>query len=131
MFRNTLQVVKTQNELIKKQQSEIEYKEDVIINLIDAITLADKRQVLNRVVKHKGANYQDRWRELYKQFEMKYHINLTVRLENYNKAYKPKLSSKLDYIDKVLSKLPELFDIACKLYENDIKELTEEMYALV
>lgn len=130
LFRSTLETVRKQNQLILKQQKEIEYKEDIIINLIDEVELAEKRQVLNRVVRHNNANFQERWQELYKQFEMKYHIDLDKRLEGYNSSHKPKLKSKLEYIDKILGKLPELYEIACKLYESDIKELTEHIYGL-
>jgi prophage antirepressor-like protein len=130
MFRGTLETVRKQNELIVKQQKELQYKEDVIIGLVDDVELAEKRQVLNRVVRYKNANFQQRWQELYKQFEMKYHIDLNLRLIAYNSVHKPKLKSKIDYIDKVMNKVPELYEIACKLYENDIKELTEQMYKL-
>ena len=76
-------------------------------------------------------NYSQRWNELYKQFEMKYHIDLKRRFNTYNENNKPKLKNKLDYIDKVLNKIPELYEIACKLYENDVKELVKEMYGIV
>jgi prophage antirepressor-like protein len=130
LFKSTLQVVKSQNVIIQNQQKEISHKEEVIIGLVDNVGLADKRQVLSRVVRHNGANFQERWQELYRQFEMKYHISLNKRLATYNEDRKPKLKNKLDYIDKVMDKLPELYEIACKLYENDIKELTDEMYEL-
>jgi prophage antirepressor-like protein len=130
MFKSTLQTVRKQNELIVKQQEEITHKEDVIIGLVDQVTLADKRQILNRVVRYKGANFQERWRELYRQFSMKYHIDLTKRFESYNLSHKPKVKSKVDYIDKVMNKIPELYEIACKLYENDVKELASQIYQL-
>ncbi|MNJ51975.1 hypothetical protein D3C77_472910 [compost metagenome] len=131
MFRSTLATVRNQNKLIQEQQQEISYKEDVIIGLVDEIDLADKRQILNRVVRKAGTDkVQSRWNELYNQFEMKYHINLKRKLEAYNAVHKPKLKNKLDYIDKVLNKLPELYEIACKIYESDIKELISEMYQL-
>ncbi len=130
LFKNTLQTVRLQNQKILEQQKDIEHKEDVIIGLVDKVTLAEKRQILNRVVRYKGANFQERWRELYKQFEMKYHIDLTKRFEAYNANNKPKMKNKVDYIDKVMNKIPELYEIACKLYENDIKELAEQIYLL-
>jgi hypothetical protein len=113
-----------------KQQEEIEHKENVIIGLVDEVTLAEKRQILNRVVRYKGANFQERWRELYRQFEMKYHINLNQRFEAYNLTHKPKMKNKVDYIDKEMNKIPELYEIACKLYENDVKELAAQIYEL-
>lgn len=79
---------------------EVVHKEDVIIGLVDEISLAEKRQLINRVVRSGGGNKaRDRWNELYKQFELKYHINLKVRLNTYNEKNKPKLTGKIDYID--------------------------------
>ena len=131
LFKGTLETVRKQNEVIAEQKKTIEHKEDVIIGLVDEINLAQKRQVLVRVVKYKTSNYRERWNELYKQFEMKYHIDLKRRFNTYNENNKPKLKNKLDYIDKVLNKIPELYEIACKLYENDVKELVKEMYGIV
>lgn len=130
LFKTTLQTVRQQNELILKQQKEIQHKEDVIIGLVDNVELAEKRQILNRVVRYKNANFQERWAELYRQFNMKYHIDIEKRFQAYNRDNKPKMKSKLDYVDKVMNKIPELYEIACKLYENDIKELTEQMYSI-
>lgn len=113
-----------------KLTNEVIYKEDVIINLVDSISTADKRQVLNRVVRKGGKNYSERWNALYKEFEAKYHCDVKRRMDNYNENHKPKLRNKLDYIDKVMNKIPELYEIACKLYENDVKELVSEMYYL-
>ena len=138
IFKSTLETVRKQNEIIASQKKTIEnqnqdlmHKEDVIIGFVDEIDLAKKRQVLNRVVRYKTNNYSQRWNELYKQFEMKYHIDLKRRFNTYNENNKPKLKNKLDYIDKVLNKIPELYEIACKLYENDVKELVKEMYGIV
>ena len=70
LFKGTLETVRKQNEVIAEQKKTIEHKEDVIIGLVDEIDLAQKRQVLVRVVKYKTKNYRERWNELYKQFEM-------------------------------------------------------------
>ena len=115
---------------IIEQQNQLNYKDDVIVGLVDEISLAEKRQILNRVVRYKHADYRERWSELYKQFQMKYHIDLKQRFENYNSTHKPKMKSKVEYIEKVMNKLPELYEIACKLYESDIKELTQELYEI-
>lgn len=131
LFRSTLVTVRQQNELIKEQRAEIDHKENVIVGLVDDIDLATKRQILNRVVRKAGYDkVQLRWNELYRQFEMKYHLNLKVKLESYNEGHKPKLKNKLDYIDKVMDKLPQLYEIACKIYEADVKELVSELYEL-
>lgn len=64
IFKNTLAVVRKQNEMIALKEKEIEHKDDVIVGLVDEISLAEKRQILNRVVRYKGANYRERWNEL-------------------------------------------------------------------
>lgn len=131
LFRTTLATVREQNETIKRQREEIEHKEDVIIGLVDDISLAEKRQILNRVVRFNHANYRDRWAMLYREFENKYHIDLQKRLDNYNRDSRPKCKNKLDYIDRVMQKVPELYEIAAKLFENDVKALVEEIYETV
>jgi len=136
LFKSTLMVINNQNKVIQDQRKEIEdqkkdigHKEGVIVGLVEDITIAEKRQILNRVIR-RCSNYQDRWRELYRQYEMKFRLNLNTRFKTYNSEHKPKLRNRLDYIDKVLNQIPELYSIACKLYENDVNELIEEMYSL-
>jgi hypothetical protein len=36
----------------------------------------------------------------------------------------------LNTITKVMNKIPELYEIACKLYESDVKELAKNIYNL-
>ena len=119
------------DKMIEKQAIQLDYKEDVIIGLVDNISLSDKRQILNRVVRYKHANYQERWSLLYREFENKYHLDLNRRIETYNETHKPKCKKKIDYIDKVMGKIPELYELAAKLFENDVKELVQEMYSTV
>lgn len=124
--------IKRCEEQRKQMQQELEHKDEVIVGLVDQISLAEKRQILNRVVRYKNNNYKERWAELYKQFEMKYHISsLKQKVIKYNETHKPKMKSVVDYIDKVMNKIPELYEIACKLYESDIKELQKELYDIV
>ena len=108
----------------------IEHKEDVIIGLVDDVSLADKRQILNRVVRFGKENYSERWNVLYREFENKYHINIKTRMARYNETHQPKCRNKLDYIDRVMNKIPELYEIAAKIYENDVKALVNEMYGV-
>jgi hypothetical protein len=112
-------------EEIEYKTKEIEYKEDVIIGLTDKIELMDMRQILNSVVRYKGADFQERWRLLYFEFERKYHVDIKRRIDNYNKNNKPKMKNKLEYIDKIMNKLPQLYEIACKLFEGDINQIIE------
>ncbi len=131
MFKSTLATVRKQNEVIENQRKEIVHKKDVINGLVSNITLAEKRQILNRVVKYGHVNYRERWAALYREFENKYHMDLQYRFDKYNKTNKPKCKNKLEYIDRVMKKVPELYEIAAKLYENDVKALVEEMYGIV
>lgn len=128
IFAQTLKTVREQNETIERQKNEIMYKEDVIIGLVDDISLAEKRQILNRVVRYNRANYRERWALLYREFESKYHISLQNRVDGYNADHKPKCKGKLDYIDRVMGKIPELYEIAVKLFESDVKSLVNEIY---
>lgn len=130
-FKEALLLALEQQEKIEQLEAAVDYKEKVIFGLVDEIDLASKRQILNQVMKKKGCNYKERWNLLYHHFEMKYHTNLNVKLENYNKTHSPKLKNKLAYIDQVLNKIPELYEIAAKLFENDVKELVNEVYSLV
>lgn len=110
---------------------EIEHKEEVIIGLVDEIDVADKRQILNRVVRYKTKNYKERWNALYREFDNKYHMDSNRRYINYKESgQKPKVTGRLDYIDRVMGMIPQLYEIACKLYKSDVEELVQQMYEL-
>ena len=117
-------------ETVKAQRKEIEYKENIIIGFVEDIDLATKRQRINQIIKHNvrgGALIAARWEMLYKEFEMKYHVNLKARMESDTYAnIKPKLKNKMDLIDRGMGMTAELFEIACKLFENDVDELKKE-----
>ncbi|MFR4903273.1 MAG: KilA-N domain-containing protein [Fusobacterium sp.] len=116
---------KAKNETIEKQVQELEYKEDVILGLTKDIELKDKRQILNTVVRYKGADFKERWRLLYFEFEKKYHIDIKRRMKNYNNSHKDKIKTKIEYIEKILNNLPQLYEIACKLFQGDINQIIE------
>ena len=109
-----------------KKQKEIEYKQEVIEGLTQNVTINEKRQLLNRVVRYKGADYRQRWTELYKVFKETHHIDLKTRMESYNKINKPKMKSVLDYAEN-FGHIDNLYKIACKLYESDMNELLENI----
>lgn len=136
LFRTTLHtiqeqntLIRTQQETIKQQKADLEYKQEMIQKFADQISVADMRQILNRVMRHNGGNFKNRWSLLYREFENKYKMNISLRLYNYNRNHTKKLKSKLDYIDFELHMIPELYELAVKLFESDVKELIEEMYA--
>lgn len=132
LFKTTLETVRKQNELISKQkkqiktqEKEISYKEDVIIGLVDNIDLAEKRQRITQIIrKNANHNYAERYGLLYAEFERKFHCDLSRRIESCD--IKPRIKNKMDYIDRVMNMIPQLYEIACKLFENDVEILKRE-----
>lgn len=124
---------------------EIEHKDDVIGGLVEDIPLADKRQRINQIIRHDvKERYPERYGLLYEEFERKYHMNLNTRMNNL--ALKTKVfniygdlirvtkklkENKMEYIDKVLDMIPELYNVACKIFENDIEELKKEWESII
>ena len=129
-MKTNLETIRKQNETIAIKDKEINYKTEVIHGLAEDITLVDKRQILNEVMRKSGSKFQDRWNKLYSHFEKKYHVNLKRQMTIYNESNKPKMKNKLDYVEDVLGKLPELYEVAVKLFENDVKKLVQELYDL-
>lgn len=165
MFKATLATTRHQNEIILKQKEEIANQEKIIASqkeeiyhkdkvnkgLLKDIPLAEKRQILNRVVR-KGAGKDSiakRWSALYREFEQKCHMNLGRRIDGYNDGCdefnernndkikakevikRKKIKTKVEYIDIVLNQISDLFDLACKLYENDVTVLAKELYDII
>lgn len=116
---------------VKKLTQEVIHKEDVIVGLVENIDLATKRQRITQIVRHNSKNYQDRYNLLYDEFSKKYHLNLKMRLESdFALGIKPKIKNKMDLIERGLlidgkhrNMIPELYEIACKVFENDVDEL--------
>jgi len=124
---NLIQLTAQNIRQVKSLTKELTHKEDVIIGLVDDIDLTTKRQRITQIVRHGSKNnHQERYNMLYKEFSMKYHCDLNRRMESYNENNKPKVRNKMDYIDKVMNKIPELYEIACKIFENDIEKLKKE-----
>lgn len=122
-----LLVNKEQKETIEYQEETIIHKEDVIVGLVDEVDLATKRQRITQIVRFRSKNYQDRYKLLYTEFEKKYHLNLEMRFDRFNKKNKPKLKNKMDLIEKELKMIPQLYELCVKLFEQDFKILLEEM----
>lgn len=115
-------------EKVQEQVEVITHKQDVIEGLTENISLADKRQILNKVVRSGCYNSQsinNRWSFLYDQFEMKHHINVRVRRSNYNRNMNKKVSI-LDFIEDQMSMFDELYELAIKLFENDANEIIKQ-----
>lgn len=109
---------------------QVSQDQEVIDAMTKDITPAEKRAVLNRLMTYKhGAVAGSRWSILYREFEEKYHFNLDIRMRNYNKnPDNKKCKSKVDYVDRVLGMLDELYALAVKLFRSDYDALIEQTY---
>ena len=126
LFKTTLETMRNLNEQNVKLKQEVEHKENVIVGLVKDIDLADKRQRITQIIRKgqgNGSSISARYALLYTEFEKKYHVNLSVRLERYRNCYKPNLKNNLDLIDKQMNMIPELYEICCKLFENEYNEI--------
>ena len=126
---NAREIAKLHNEctLLNDQ---VEHSQEIIDAFSKNITPSEKRAILNRLMTwHHGAVAGSRWTILYREFEAKYHFNLDVRIKNYNKNPDNKrIKSKLEYVDRVLGMLDQLYELAVKLFHSDAEALIEEMY---
>ena len=127
-------------EATKPLYREINHKEDVIVGLVEDIDLATKRQRIKQIINHNAnGRFSERYGLLYKEFQDKYHIDIKRRMNNLdpksiitNKEGKDiKVTNKIktnqmEYIDKILCMTPQLYEIACKVFENDVEELMKE-----
>ena len=108
----------------------VDEKQETINAISRNVPAPTKRMILNRVMKRKSKDLiQNRWAVLYREFENINHMNLNLRIEKYNKEPNhKKCHTKIDYIDNVLGKMDELYDLAVKLFESDFDELIQEMH---
>lgn len=115
-------------EKAEKLEKEVIHKEDVIVGLVEDIDLATKRQRITQIIRHNSVNYRERYSVLYKEFELKFHCDISRRMENEEvmESIRPKIKNKMDYIDRVMHMIPQLYEIACKIFEGDVEELKKE-----
>lgn len=121
--------LKEEKEKRKSAELEVGRKQDVIEGLVDDIPLAEKRARLNSIIRYGVVSkYQERYRLLYTEFNKVHHMDIQTRFKNgkARKEIKPNYSSTLDYVDRKLNMIPEMYDIACKLFESDVEKLVEE-----
>ncbi len=126
---NAREIAKLNNEC-SLLNDQVEHSQEIIDAFSKNITPSEKRAILNRLMTwHHGAVAGSRWTVLYREFEAKYHFNLEVRIKNYNKNPDNKrIKSKLEYVDRVLGMLDQLYELAVKLFHSDAEALIEEMY---
>ena len=128
LFKTTLDTIQQQNNTIQQQNHTISHQEDIIRNLTSDIPLADKRQILNRIVRFGGSPHT-RWPFLYREFDNKFHMNTKVQLEHYNETHRPKLQNRLDYIEHI-GMFNELAEIASVIFGPDIEKLSAQYYEI-
>ena len=128
LFKTTLDTIQQQNNTIQQQNHTISHQEDIIRNLTSDIPLADRRQILNRIVRFGGSPHT-RWPFLYREFDNKFHMNTKVQLERYNETHRPKLQNRLDYIEHI-GMFNELAEIASVIFGPDIEELSAQYYEI-
>lgn len=101
--------------------SDNNYKSEIIEGLTEQISVADMRQRINQIIRKGDVNdIHQRWAMLYDEFDRKFHVKVWIRASN--SKYK---GSNLDYIEKELGMMPQLYELACKLFESSYNQLME------
>ncbi|OHW63122.1 AntA/AntB antirepressor [Andreesenia angusta] len=113
---------------VKQLQDTIAYKNEVIKGAVMDVDVLTKRNVLNRVVRYRGANFSERWRELYKSYKETYHMDLKARTEGYNirQSKKKDHLTTIAYAEK-FGHIDDLYKVALKLYETDVNDILEHL----
>ena len=112
-----------------KLETEVEYKEDVIIGLVKDVSLAEKRQRITQIVRHGTKKYAERYAYLYDEFDRKFHVDTKRRLDNaIRKGEVKKSVNRMAYICIHMGMTNELYEIACKIFENSVEQLKKEMW---
>ena len=108
----TAQVISEENDLQK----------DMIEGMTEEVPVAELRQRISRIIQQRGggAQIQGAWIALFKEFELKYHMRLNQRMER--DMFQ---GNKVEYIDKKLNMIPELFDLTCKLFGEEADKLVK------
>lgn len=135
LFKTNLIVVRELNEkvarqetIISSQQKEIEYKDEVLKGVTEDIDIYTKRNVLNKVVRYKGADFQKRWKELYDRFKEVYSIDLPARRKGYNlKQEKKKDQLSIIQYAENFGYIDDLYKVAVKLYATDIDAILKNL----
>lgn len=128
LFKQTLSVIRSQNEMIEKQMKENKHKQKVIDEFSDNVELPDKRRMISTIVRYgaRKLDYAPRWNTLYKMYENKNHMNLSKRVDNYNTTNNKNLS-KIDYIEEVLNDIGSLFNMSVQIFESSRDALLKKL----
>ena len=122
LFKFDRGYVRPLEDKLEAAEEEVKHKKETISYLTDDSKLHTMRQFLNEIIRMKGAGLiTDRWNLLYRFYENRTKMNLSVRIRNYNMSNKTSIS-KLEYIDNVLNDLNTLYEVAVRTFESDFKE---------
>lgn len=112
----------------KKLELENNHKKEIIEGLVEDISLSEKRSRISKIIRYRSSSDKIamRWNVLYEEFGNKYHKNVRLGFERHKNDWKPKLTSVVDYVDRELHMIPELYELACKLFESDFKKMIQE-----
>lgn len=129
------EVIAHQNIRIAKMDKKICDQENIITSLTKDITPADQRAIIVRTLTYTkegndGLNFGTRYGILYREFDQKFHMNSKLRYAKYNETHSPKYKSRLEFIDKELHMLPELFELTMKLFATNKEALIDEWFAV-
>lgn len=106
---------------------EVINKENIIIGLVEDVDLATKRQRLNQIIRHGDKNkISNRYNLLYTEFSNKFHCNLELRLQR--SEMKPKIKNKMDLIDREMNMIPQLYELACKIFHSEVEHLKQQWF---
>lgn len=106
----------------KRLKEENTYKTQIIEGLTEDIPLAEKRQRIVQIMnKTSHGDFGNVYRLLYNEFDKKFHINVGLRMSK----MKYEGWNYLDYVEKEMHMIPELYELACKLFESDYNKLIE------
>ena len=127
LFKFDRGYVRPLEERAEAAEKEVEHKKETISYLTDDSKLHTMRQFLNEIIRMKGVCLiTDRWNLLYRFYENRTKMNLSVRIRNYNMSNKTSIS-KLEYIDNVLNDLNTLYEVAVRTFESDFKEKLDKI----
>ena len=112
----------------KNLELENNHKKEIIEGLVEDISLSEKRSRISKIIRYRSSSDKIamRWNVLYEEFGNKYHKNVRLGFERHKNDWKPKLTSVVDYVDRELNMIPELYELACKLFESDFKKMIQE-----
>ena len=104
------------------------HKKEIIEGLVEDISLSEKRSRISKIIRYRSSSDKIamRWNVLYEEFGNKYHKNVRLGFERHKNDWKPKLTSVVDYVDRELNMILELYELACKLFESDFKKMIQE-----